>query len=81
MPSPDEIHARFAHHPPQTEARIKAHESVRALSESLAQSFLMILPNCRETSLAMTAIQEASMWANAALAIHGDARYGEDDNT
>lgn len=66
----DEIHERFKHHPPTPE-RIEDHQTVRDSSETLAHTFNSLLPESREKSLALTAVQEAAMWANAALAIHG----------
>lgn len=66
----EEIHERFKHHPP-TPDRIDLHQMVRVDAEDLALTFNQILPESREKSLALTAVQEAAMWANAALAVHG----------
>lgn len=74
--SANEIHERFKHHPPTPE-RIIDHQDIRSGSELLAHLFNDNLPESREKSLALTAVQEAAMWANAALAIHGpDAEGG-----
>lgn len=70
--SENEIHDRFRHHPPKTQARIDNHEGVRERAAALAVWLNEALPESREKSLALTALQEAAMWANAAVAIHGD---------
>lgn len=64
------IAGRYKFHP-ATEARAALHQQVRAAGEAVAVLFTDWLPTCREASLAQTAIQEAVMWANAALSIHG----------
>ncbi len=73
MPVPEQdLRDRFRHHPPKTQARIDAHEGVRERAAELAVWLDANLPESREKSLALTALQETSMWANAAVAIHGD---------
>lgn len=71
----DEVEQAFIFHPPSgsadPEARIRAHESIRAHGQVLALELHDKLPGCAETTLAIRKIQEAVMWANAALAIHG----------
>lgn len=76
MANATDIEDRFRHHPPQTKARIAAHEEVRTRAADLAVWMNEHLPESREKSLALTAVQEASMWANAAVAIHGDEQWG-----
>lgn len=63
---------RYAHHPPVSELRIKRHGQVRFLFAELADIMEDILPPSRETSLCQTTLQQAAMWANAALALYGD---------
>lgn len=63
---------RFKHHPPRTEGRIVAHEELRRRFTELALWLEEAVPASREKSCAHTALQEAAMWGNAALAIHGD---------
>lgn len=73
MPVPDEELAdRFKHHPPTTQARIDAHDGIRTRAADFAAWLNQHVPESREKSLALTALQETSMWANAAVAIHGD---------
>ena len=46
------------------------HEEIRAAGISMAHTYLAICPPSRELSLALTALQEAQMWANAAVAVN-----------
>lgn len=64
-----EIQNILAYHPADTPERVEAHKHVRAGATAMA-SVLADLPESREKSLAVTALQEMSMWANAAVAIH-----------
>lgn len=70
----DELRNRFVHHPPKTQARIDAHEGVRNRAAEFAAWLNLNLPESREKSLALTAVQESAMWANAAVAIYGDEK-------
>lgn len=64
--TPDEINRRFDYHKP-TPAKQDVHEMTRAAYKRLAVG-LSNLPDCRERSLAYTALEESLMWANAAIA-------------
>lgn len=68
----DDLIARIknnhAHHPPQTAERISAHEQVREVTAECAKRLVDLCPEGRELSLALTAMEEAMMWANAAIA-------------
>jgi hypothetical protein len=68
---PSDLHNRFDYHPPAGEQVAKAHEDVRAKCKSAAFLFNDLLPEGREKSLAVTKLEEAMMWANAAIARHG----------
>lgn len=68
--SNEEIVERFRYHPADTRERVEAHENVRADITLTAMRLNDRLPESREKSLALTALQEAAMWANAAIAIH-----------
>ena len=72
MDEKEKLLARIAnnhkHHPPQTEERVKAHEQVRVLTAACAAGLVETCPPGRELSLALTALEEAMMWANAAIA-------------
>lgn len=58
------------YHPPETPERLAAHELVNATILEAVQKIYEILPESRECSLFLTTMQEARMWANAAIAIH-----------
>jgi hypothetical protein len=62
-----EIARRFAYFAPDAD-RARQHGIIRASLASVAEGLVVALPNCRETSLAITALEEAMFWANAALA-------------
>lgn len=68
----DDLDNRFDHHPPD-EAKIKAHQNMRRVFRFAASAADQAMPDCREKSLAMTALEEAMFWANA-----GIARLGPD---
>ena len=64
----DEIRKRFTHHPPGSDQVVRAHEVVRKEFLGTALVINSILPESREKSLAFTALEEALMWTNAAIA-------------
>ena len=66
----NEIDRRFDHHPPD-ECRAERHKQIRQRAKELASYLNICLPDCRETSLAFTKLEEAMFWANAALARRG----------
>ena len=62
-----EINKRFDHHAPD-EVKIQKHQIVRLAAKEVAQDFYDFLPEGREKALALTKLEEALMWANAAIA-------------
>lgn len=70
MNLPD-IEHRFAYHPPRDEETKNLHEGVRAVCGAAARDFEEGLPAGREKSLAITKLEEAMFWANAAIARAG----------
>ncbi|MFI0593687.1 Acb2/Tad1 domain-containing protein [Streptomyces griseus] len=68
MPTRADIEHRFAFHPATTEEKRAAHGSVRHACVTLAHQLNEQLPDGRERALALTAIEEAMFWGNAALA-------------
>lgn len=62
-----EIENRFSYHPATAQTG-PIHDAVRQQHLNLAYWLLEILPESREQSLALTALQESMMWANAAVA-------------
>lgn len=69
----DDLANRFQYHPPRTETRRTLHEDVRSSCLSLARDLDNLLPDGREKSLAITRLEEAMFWGNAALARRPDA--------
>lgn len=62
-----EIEARFTYVPPQT-GQPEAYEAIRATAKHFALLTAVLCPKSRELSLATTHMEEAVMWANAAIA-------------
>lgn len=61
---------RFDYHAPD-DAKRRAHEEVRIQLRRTAGLVVHLTPESREQSLAITHLEEAMMWANAAIARHG----------
>lgn len=57
----------FTYHPP-TGDKAERHQMIRESGKSFAHSVLAYCKDSREASLALTKIEEAVMWANAAIA-------------
>ena len=66
--APEDIAHRFAFHAATTDEKRDAHTSVRQLCRQLADALNDRLPDGREKSVAVTKLEEAMFWANAALA-------------
>jgi hypothetical protein len=64
-----EVKKRFSFHP-ATQATGPKHDDIRLKYRTIALWVLGNIPKSREQSLALTALQEAMMWSNAAVAIH-----------
>lgn len=65
-----ELDRRFSFHPADDDAA-SCHEAVRAAARGMALSVLQVTGPGREQALALTKIEEAMMWANAAIAREG----------
>lgn len=63
----EEIDRRFGYHR-ATDETIEKHRHIRAMFIEVANSLNANLPEGREKSLALTALQEAAMWSNASVA-------------
>ncbi|WP_100466675.1 DUF7681 family protein [Mycobacteroides abscessus] len=63
-----DIDHRFAFHAATTEEKRAEHGSVRAACKELAHKLDRDLPPGREKALALTELEEAMFWANAAIA-------------
>lgn len=66
-----ELVHRFQFHPATETATQEAHEFVRASCLDLVHRLNQVMPKGRESALVVTKIEEAMMWANAAVARHG----------
>ena len=70
-PSDTEIEDRFRYHAPTEEAR-KRHTAITEASIAFAKIVRDNTPFSRGQSLALTAIEEARMWANQGIATNHD---------
>jgi hypothetical protein len=62
-----DIENRFTYHAPKGD-QPKRYENLRGNAKSLAILIFESCPDSRERSLALTKLEEAVMWANAAIA-------------
>jgi|SRR5882672_7315134 len=67
---------RFTYHPPNEDQK-KLYENIRAHVLQLAEHLDNIVPDSREKSTALTHLQSAQMWFNAAIACNkiGEVLY------
>ncbi len=63
----DEIRVRFTYHAPKG-SQSDLFGIIRDIAQSLAVEIDELCPASREKSLAITKLEEAVMWANAAIA-------------
>ena len=63
----EEIETRFTYHAPFAD-QPRLYETLRSAGKQLAYLILDSTPESREQSLAITALEQAIMWANAAIA-------------
>lgn len=66
-PDRHELLTRFTYHPPEGD-QPERYEKLRDAAHELAELILELTPASREQSLAITKLEESSMWANAAIA-------------
>jgi hypothetical protein len=64
----EDLDNRFKYHPPSDPGVAEQHEHVRYFARRMAEVIEQKCPDSREKSLAMTALEESMMWANAAIA-------------
>lgn len=58
---------RFTYHSPQP-GQPQRYTALRGQAKELAESILRLTPQSREQSLALTNLEQAIFWANAAIA-------------
>jgi hypothetical protein len=63
----DRVKHNFTYHPPHGD-QAKRYESIRLSIGDVASYLQSVCPQSRELSLALTKLEEAGMWANAAIA-------------
>jgi len=62
-----DIENRFTYHPPK-DGQAERYAALRSQAKELAYAFDGACPDSREKSLALTHLEDAVMWANAAIA-------------
>lgn len=65
-----EIHRRFTNVPPKSEATADLLDHVTRELIGLGEWILRETPECREQSLAITALEEVSFWTKKAIALN-----------
>ena len=63
----EDLYNRFIYHNPSEENKPK-HQQVNETLLAVAEDFDELLPAGREKALALTKLEEAKMWSNAAIA-------------
>lgn len=66
----DDLDNRFKFHTAISSEQNAKYDSIRALVKVTAEAYNEICPDSREKSLAITHLEEAMFWANAAVARH-----------
>ena len=61
------IENNFAYHPPAA-LQVERYERIRCMGGDIARALAAMCPESRELSIALTKLEEAIMWANAAIA-------------
>ncbi len=59
----------FTYHAPKGD-QAQRYERLRTLAKELAYAINSACPDSREKALAITSLQQTTMWANAAIAIN-----------
>lgn len=64
-----DINRTFQYHAPKGDQTVR-YEEIRGCAKVLAEVITKLTPASREQSVALTNLQQAVMWANAAIAIN-----------
>ncbi len=62
-----ELDKRFTYHAPQA-GQVPRYEEIRQGAKVIAEMWVDLCPESRELSVALTHLETAVMWANAAIA-------------
>ena len=65
----EDVQNTFTYHPP-TGTQTKRYEGLRIAAARVARAFMQDCPESAERTLAIRALQQAVMWANASIAIN-----------
>lgn len=79
MPNDDDLEKRFTYHPPKDVYSERPLKQMRFHAKILATFINEVGGDRRETSLAITKIEEAVMWADAAFSRSEEARESHND--
>ena len=63
----DELAVRFTYHAPHRDQQ-ERYQEIRDFAARFADLIISLTPDSREQALAITNLEEAVMWANAAIA-------------
>lgn len=63
----DDLENRFTYHPPK-EGQPERYTELREAAKAFARLIVANTPSSREQSLALTNLEQATFWANAAIA-------------
>ena len=63
----EELACRFTYHPPKNDQQ-ERYVKLRDRAKGLAELIVELSPESREQSLALTSLEQAVMWVNAAIA-------------
>lgn len=63
----DDLEKRFTYHPPKNDQPFR-YGALRGEGKALAEQILDKCPDSREREMALTKVEEAIFWANAAIA-------------
>ncbi len=63
----EEIDNRYTYHAPKEGQQVK-YDVLRCTARGFAWLINDVCPDCRETALALTNLEQATFWANAAIA-------------
>ena len=64
---------KITYHPPKSDVQRSAHKHVNHVCETAGDKLFRVCPKSPELDMALMKIQEARMWANAALAVNVNA--------
>lgn len=78
MMSPNEINDRFGYHR-ATKETAPQHNKVRQVLRETAHWINENIPDSRDKSLSLTALQECMHWANSAIAMTNEVDYDTPD--